>query len=338
MATTTLDASDPRILASHLAAFGLGSIAEQHFGPDRVRVWWTPQMRTRPCIEVSDADEEALAVAVRSHAAAAQQWLDLTFPDHTGKPRALMSPRRGMPEHAEQVRELHHRREEVIDGLAAQARTLDQRLIGGLGMPSTWHFDTQGKPQPDWAASRLDMQPRNQGAELVGSKLKGFASWIAEADTASLAASIAGERMQDSLGKDFTGTGLAPRGPFDTVLAWCALWGLSCVPVGHRATWHGWRSRSATTGFLEGARVDACAVIMPGRPMRMPAIRALQRSARTTQALGSDAQARAAGAWLAEMGVPMVARFSVTNRGSGNASQRIADLGSFHPTATDETV
>ena len=56
-----------------------------------------------------------------------------------------------------------------------QGRWLDLRFLAALGEPCYWVRDRQDRIQQDYAASRLEMQPRNIGSEFVGNRLRKLA-------------------------------------------------------------------------------------------------------------------------------------------------------------------
>lgn len=82
------------------------------------------------------------------------------------------------------------------------------------------------------------MQPRNQGSEFVGTRLRKLAATVAQRDTAKILAGLTGQSVDDELGENSPGsrtaTGLASPGPADNALAWCALWGISQFPFAMR--------------------------------------------------------------------------------------------------------
>src|SRR5690242_8281514 len=95
-----------------------------------------------------------------------------------------------------------------------------------------------GKIQQDSAASRLKMQPRNIGSEFFGNRLCKLADAIAARTAAQIISGLLGDSVRDEAGSDaadsHTATGLAGPEPADNALAWCALWGISQLPLAMR--------------------------------------------------------------------------------------------------------
>ncbi len=128
---------------------------------------------------------------------------------------------------------------EVLDELTtAGHHWLDLRFLAALGEPCYWSFNRKGDALQDDGASRLEMQPRNQGSEFVGTRLRKLAATVAQRDAAKILAGLTGQSVDDELGDNTPGsrtaTGLASPGPTDNALAWCALWGISQFPLAMR--------------------------------------------------------------------------------------------------------
>ncbi|MET9260533.1 hypothetical protein [Amycolatopsis sp. NPDC004079] len=126
-------------------------------------------------------------------------------------------------------------RENVLDELTAQRDNHSLRMISGLGEPASWLVNDAGYALADRGATPLDMQPRNAGAELLGSRLQPLADAVAQRSPAEVADGLTGKRCDDPAppGRPSrTATGLAPLGaPTDSAIAWCALWGLAEIPL-----------------------------------------------------------------------------------------------------------
>lgn len=334
MSELVLASSDPRILASHMGMIGLASIAQAAFPEDGLTVRWSAGMAPRPLLSVTRSPEE-IAEAIRSHAMAATtpgSWVSADHPDSNGNPRALMSPRRSRAADDDARRALAARRREVIDNLLEKAACLDLRMLGGLGEPSHWHRNTKDEHQPDHGASRFDMQARNQGAELVSTKLRPLARHLAARTTQQILDGLTGAATRDDLNgqatEGLTATGMAPSGPFDSALAWCALWGISGLPVAPRVNQRSATSAAAGTGASERFHMP-----LIDAPISVARLRSLLGDGRLLLALSEDpADRRYARGWLAGRNVRAVVAFTVTVGGSANAPTRAANLGVIHPT------
>jgi CRISPR-associated protein Csb3 len=178
------------------------------------------------------------------------------------------------------------------------------------------------------------MQPRNQGSEFVGTRLRKLAETVAARDTETIAAGLRGDSIEDELGGNSSGsrtaTGLASPGPVDNALAWCALWGISQFPLAMRVN-----HTPNTSGHLSQHRREWFYVpvwFRQRRPARLRSVLA-NRDLRTVSAarLGlpgyTDAQISAAQANLAAWGIAGVIRFDIHRFGSDNAPERRAMRG-----------
>jgi CRISPR-associated protein Csb3 len=290
---------------------------------------------------------EQAAESVRRHssqAAASRSWLHRSI-TLNGKPRALMSPRLTAFSDETTWQQAQHDRHLVLDELTDQRRNLDLRFLAALGEPCYWLRDRKGAILQDSAASRLEMQPRNQGSEFVGTRLRKIAGAVSARSGEQILAGLTGQSVRDEAGKDaldsLTATGLAAPGPTDNALAWCALWGISQLPLAMRV-----RGTAVTTGHLGQGRNEffyAPVWNEPWRPARLRAILAsahvrvaassgLDRTGRPaadppTQkgtlaqaAMYSSGEIAAAGRWLQERGVTGVVRFPVHRFGSDKYS------------------
>ena len=172
MTDLILRACEPHTLLSHLTAYGLAAILEQQ-GAAGVGVGWTAGSNPRPF--VAGPDEHKAAELIARHARAADTEGSWTNRDIVlkGSPRGLhVSPRLTPFGDSETWTQVQQLRQEVLDALTASGAWLDLRLIAALGEPCYWRYNTQGAPLQDDAASRLEMQPRNQGSEFVGNRLR----------------------------------------------------------------------------------------------------------------------------------------------------------------------
>lgn len=325
---------DPRAALSHLALYGLGAILEDA-GHD-VRLSWTPEIRTRPLIAGPDLDPDKVGAAVREHAARltdGKSWISQNV-NLDASARGLMSPR--ISTLNDQTWPLVQReRRQVLDELTDSHSWLDLRLIGALGEPCYWSWNRQGVLLQDDGASRWEMQPRNQGSEIVGTRLRKLAAAVAARDNHAVLAGLAGLQVRDEVGRDAadssTATGLAAVGPVDNAGAWCALWGISQLPIAPRIN-----RKASTTGHIGRSRHEwfyGPVWHEPWRPARlrsMLASRALQLAAwagLTEPNSPSPLQIEAAQAWLAARRVAGLMRFPIARTGSDKAPIRRAHLG-----------
>jgi CRISPR-associated protein Csb3 len=327
-------------MLSHMAFYGLAAIVEEG-GLDDVRLSWTGGMSPRPVLSASQATPETIGEIVRRHAArhdAPESWPSRQVSE--GERRALMSPRISVITTGEGWRSLQDRRHDVLDRLTDARALLDLRLIAGLGEPSYWSKNRKGDRLQDDGASRLEMQPRNQGSEFVGNRLRPLAAAVAARTAGEVSDGLLGRIIRDEIGKDQptsrTPTGFAAPGPTDNALAWCALWGISQFPIAQRTN-----GFALTSGHIgRGTAGYFCVPVWDGRwrTARRRTILvsgALSRFATTglpPKDLGRDAdddapRREAARRWLADRGVTAVVRFPVHRFGSDSAPERRAMLG-----------
>jgi CRISPR-associated protein Csb3 len=333
-----LASAESETMLSHMALYGLAAIVEDH-GLEGVRLSWTGGMEPRPVLSAPQATPEAIGEIVRRHAArhdTLESWPRRQISD--GDQRALMSPRITVISTSEGWRSLQDRRHEVLDQLTDARALLDLRLIAALGEPSYWRKNRKGDRLQDDGASRLEMQPRQQGSEFVGNRLRPLAAAVAARTAAAVADGLLGRSVRDEIdkGKHRTPTGFAAPRPTDNALAWCALWGISQFPIaqhtngfatatGHigRGTagyffvpvWAGrWRTARHRTILASGALSRFAATGLPPD--------SIGRASDDDASLGEAARQ-----WLASRGVTAVVRFPVHRFGSDSAPERRAMLG-----------
>ncbi|WP_213455089.1 hypothetical protein [Rhizomonospora bruguierae] len=339
MTDFVLSTAEPTTMLSHMALYGLAAIVEDG-GLAGVRLSWTAGMAPRPVLSAPRATPEVIGEIVRRHAArhdTPESWPSREVA--TGERRALMSPRISVISSREDWRSLQGRRHQVLQRLTEERALLDLRLIAALGEPSYWRFNRQGQRLQDDGASRLEMQPRNQGSEFVGNRIRPLAAAVAARTATAVSDGLLGRGVRDEVGKDApasrTPTGFASPGPTDNALAWCALWGISQFPLALRTTgfaattghigrgtagryyvpvWHGqWRTARLRTIVASGQlRRFAEAGLSPDEAGRTP---------------DDGANGDAAAQWLASRGVTAVVRFPVRRFGSDSAPERRAMLG-----------
>ncbi|MGH3825566.1 MAG: hypothetical protein ACRDQX_00095 [Pseudonocardiaceae bacterium] len=338
MTRFVLAGRDARVLLSHLALFGLGAILEQ--AGANPSLGWTGGMQPRPMVDSATCTPTEVAVAVRAHAAVCAEptsWVNGTLPDNKGKLRGVMSPRLTTLTIPEGWRGLEKCRNDTLDHVTAQQAELDLRMLGALGRPAYWRVYQRQRRQDD-GASRWEMQARNQGSEFVGTKLAPLARAVAARSEHQVHDGLTGITPVDEInhGKadSRTATGLAAPGPTDNALAWCALWGLSQLPLAlrvdkaaitsghvgpptagwfHTLTWNGsWRMARLRTMLASQQARDVVKLNVPDHNDTHPVV----------GALGADA----ARSWLAARGVTAVLYFPVSRHGSDNAPERRAGL------------
>jgi CRISPR-associated protein Csb3 len=339
---------EPQVLLSHLALYGLASILEAG-EVDDVRIGWTDGPDPRPTINAPGLDDTTTGAAVQAHAEGCvrpSSWVQRNAPV-SGTSRGLMSPRLTPYRDDETWRAAQDARHQTLDALTESHAWLDLRFLAALGEPSYWSHNAKGERLPDEGASRLEMQPRNRGSEFVGSRLRKLAAAVAARSVGDVVAGLRGQSVRDEAGSDKpdsrTATGLAPPGPTDNALAWCALWGLGQFPLAMRVT-KGPNSAGVpalTTGHVGRRRREwFYAPMWDGwwRPARLRSMLAGRRL-RTASAAGLDLPGRPVGegetasaeTWLATRGVRGVVRFPVEEFGSSKAPERRAMRGDAIP-------
>jgi len=343
MNTFTLATAEPTTMLSHMALYGLAAIAEDG-GLEGVRLSWSGGMQTRPVLSAPRATPDVIGEVVRSHAhrlAAPDAWPARNLSDDS--PRAVMSPRIGVIAERSGWQALQTRRHEALDRLTAARSLLDLRLIAALGEPCYWRFNRQGQRLQDDGASRLEMQPRNQGSEFVGNRLRPLAVAVAARTPSAVSDGLQGRQVRDEIGKDDpasrTPTGFAVPGPVDNALAWCALWGISQFPIAYR------NQRFANTSGHLGAgtagsfyvpvwqgtwRAARLRSIIAAGPLRRFAETGGKPDGADQAGLSGEAERR----WLADRGITAVVRFPVKRFGSDSAPERRAMRGDILKTAT----
>jgi CRISPR-associated protein Csb3 len=214
--------------------------------------------------------------------------------------------------------------------------------------------DRQDRIQQDNAASRLEMQPRNVGSEFIGNRLRKLAAAVAARDTTQIVSGLLGQSVRDEAGGDAadsrTATGLAAPGPTDNAVAWCALWGISQLPLAMRVQADPRIPTTAvTTGHIGRSRNEWFYTPIwetPWRPARIRTILAaaqtltvasegLDRNARQlpsdgpgkTAPMATGTEITAARRWLADRHITGIIRFPIERFGSDNAPERRAMRG-----------
>ncbi|MBE1590511.1 hypothetical protein ACFPOI_05710 [Nonomuraea angiospora] len=320
---------DPRRLITHLALYGLAAICADA-GHTGLRLSWTPGMSPRPHLDISP---QIVGPIVQAHARN-RGWVKETI-TLSGTARGLMSPRlSGIPDDAG-WQHLQARRHQVLDSLTAAGADLDLRMLGALGEPCYWRFDRKGKRLQDDAASRLELQPRNTGAEFVGTRLNKIAQAVAARTPDQILDGLLGDRIQDEAAGNApdsrSATGLDAPGPADNAVVWCALWGISQISLALQTT----RGAAMTSASTHPDRPEHFAVPIwrtRWHPARLRTILPSRQLTATTAAfvhgrLPEDGVRQ----WLTARGVTAIIIFPVTITGSDKAPERRAGTGQLHP-------
>lgn len=330
-----------RSLLTHLALYGLAGIC-QDAGHDQLRIGWSPGMDPRPVLRSTLSDEE-IAELVLDHAAqrsTAGSWPKQDFIDAKGNARGLMSPRLSVLADDKQWETLQAERHRVLDELTREKSGLDLRMIAALGEPCYWRFHFNGDRAQNDAASRLEMQPRNQGSEFVGSRLRKAADAVAkrtsEAVLDGLRETVANDTARKNTSDSRSAAGLQPPGPVDDALAWCALWGIADAPLAYSTT-----GRAQTSVCLRDRDKNEYFYTPIWRGLWHPAhLRSILASGHFTQAASAliapsaDSASDISGqGWLADRGVTALVMFPVTVHGSASAPERRANQGILRPIA-----
>jgi CRISPR-associated protein Csb3 len=346
MSEFIMERGDPYVAMSHLALYGLAAILTDA-GHD-VRTSWTDRLRTRPRLEGPGLDDRRIGTVVRDHAArrtADDDWIsrDIIL---KGSARGLMSPRLTQFPDTQTWKRVQDARHAVLDELTKQQRLLDLWLLAALGEPAYWSRNNKEQLLPDDGASRWEMQPRNQGSEIVGSRLRKLATVVAGRDPVEVTAGLRGSAVHDEIGNDKpdsrTATGLAAPGPTDNALAWCALWGISQLPIAIRVSTGNSPGGAATTGHIGRSRNEwfyAPVWHQPWHPARLRTV-LVSAQLRAAASAGLPLAARdtptaaaitAAIGWLTARQVAGVVRFPIARFGSDNAPERRAMRGELAP-------
>lgn len=326
-------AGRPQELFGHLLLYGVAALCEDA-GLRGLTVSWTAGQTPRPCVSAPDLDADLLGHIVSDHARArigGDSWLQLGLPHDPA--RALLSARIKPPPDAVQWKALQDARHQALDTLTSKRSLVDLAFLSALGQPAYWRHRADGSITPDDGATRIEMQPRNQGSEFVGTRLRAVATAVAERAPEGVRNGLIGEREVDELagaqGTSRSGVNLRPLGPTDAAQVWAALWGFSWLPLALKA-----HARARTAGHLPRERGGQAPVagtfVTPAwqggwRPARARSVlRSGQLAAIGASAAEQQSAPDQAVAWLWARAVRAVWLFPVETSGSTTAPERRA--------------
>ncbi len=332
-----------RVLLSHTALYGLASILDESGVPD-VQLGWTAGMEPRPWVSGRGLDDEVVDDVVRRHAA--QHAGPDSWVQHQtrikGTPRGTLSPRLAPFTTDDEWTAIQTARHQRLDALTDHGAWADLRFLAALGEPAYWSRNRQNQLLQDDGASRLEMQPRNQGSEFVGNRLRKLATTVTARPPGAIATGLTGATCTDEIGSDKldsrTPTGLSSPGATDNALAWCALWGIGQHPTAPR---RGGAAR--TSGHLGRSHAEWFYTPVWTGPWQPARARTVLASAQLRDAATVDlpriatepSQQLAARSWLTARHVVGIVRFSVERFGSASAPERRAMLGTVLRTGDD---
>lgn len=329
-----------RVLLTHFLLYGAASLCEDA-GLRAIRLGWSGGLAPQPVLGGVEADTLGeIVLAHASRRAEEGSWLLKNLPGN--QKGGLFSPRIAKLPDAGAWRQLQRARSDVVDDLVRGGRELDLRLLAALGEPSYWRFDRATAPLPDDGASRLEMQPRNQGSEFVGTRLRPLGRAVASRTADAVRDGLLGTHVVDEVGQgkadSRTATGLRQPGPTDSAVAWCALWGIAQAPVAllvqgraRTATHVPWRKDDGLP--TEQRAGHFCVPIWRGwwtiaRLRQVLASAALAERGRAAALYASeretDVETQQQSDWLCSRGVGSLVVFPVGTFGSASAPERRA--------------
>jgi CRISPR-associated protein Csb3 len=339
----TLERSDPLELLTHMAAYGFAAIVEATT-PAPPTLSWTLGMEPRLCIEHESLDAQGMAEQICKHAerlSDTNAWPRETWT--TKRPKSdikqgLMSPRISKIEQQEQWKDLQRRRHEVLDALVKADAWLDLRFLWSLGEPCYWR-NAKDSDQ-DTAASQLDLQPRNRGAEIVSTRIAPLAPLVSERRPKEIVNAFRGTYLKDTIGaKDGSDSrsavGFRGRGPVDDAVSWCAIWGISQFALNQA------RGNTTTAScMIHSGQEWVCIPVWDGKwtPARLRTILAssqLRATARAYLSAGDtdrsgDAVGSTGANWLFARGVKALILFQLKADTNSKAGERHAQLGTIY--------
>lgn len=308
---------------AHMSLVGAAAITES-VAKRPVRVSWQESAVSTPLLNL-EGTIETVAGAVLDHATAHAEsgsWVMTDSAPGVWADARLFAARSKAPD-ASAWPQIYDQRAEARPPGRGTWGDLDEAFLAALGEPAWWRQDRFAKP--DDGASRWEMKTRNRGEEFLRHRLGPLAAVVAGRSVEDIAAGLVGERVEDELGKNSTesrtGTGLAPPGPVDSAVAWCALWGLSALPVRRRLA-----AASGSAGMFPISRTSPDFAVLPvfTTPTTVSRYRAVVDSRKFVDCAvmpPGAARPTVEEVWLTEQGVSAIARFPVEHS-SGNAPER----------------
>jgi CRISPR-associated protein Csb3 len=328
-----LSGASPFSLLTHMSFYGVTAIVEgQDLSP---RLGWASGMAPAPYF--TGVDKTALAKAIRDSASrhtTGDTWLTerIGIPDQKNKDRqcGLFSPRLGKIPDWERYATSRHK---ILDQLTSGQDWVTLRFIWSLGEACYWRAE-KGRQRQDDAASRLEMQPRNQGSELIANRLSPLANLVAQRSEQEILDALEGKTVNDRLGKNkpdsLSAVGFRGPGPVDDTVAWCALWGISQFALTQSA--HGVASTAGYFGLPGGGVFYVPVWDGLWAPARLRSILSSRQLRAFVAAVnGAPGQTpEVARKWLASRGVQAVLTFQRKTFGGDSAPQRRAQRGVLH--------
>jgi CRISPR-associated protein Csb3 len=340
----TLERSDPLELLTHMAAYGFAAIVEGTT-PAPPTLSWTSGMEPRLSIEHESLDAQGMAQCVLNHAkqlSGTNAWPHETWttkrPPKSDLHQGLMSPQITKIKPQERWKDLQRRRHEVLDALVQTDAWLDLRFLWSLGEPCYWR-NTKDKDQ-NTAASQLDLQPRNNGAEIVGTRIAPLAPLVSERRPEEIVNAFCGADLKDTIGKDegsnsHSAVGFRGRGSVDDAVSWCAIWGISQFALNQAL-----KVTTTASCMIDEEQEWVCVPVWGGKwtPARLRTILASRQLRATAWAYlsaddtdGSGDVVGSTGAnWLVARGVKALILFQLKADTNSKAGERHAQLGTIY--------
>jgi CRISPR-associated protein Csb3 len=242
---------EPGDAFDQLFVIGLASILDAETGTTSHLLWDNGGVVTLECAAVANFSEAANVVHGHARRQAESAWLKTVTHLSVGD-RSPLSPRIGKLSTPDAFRELEEARRKLIESIPSED-ALTRRFIGALGRPSDWSLSREREVLPDAGASTWEMKTRNRGEEFIQNRLSLLADAVVTRTDQQVQDGLEGVSEIDEVGKaalsSRTPTGLRAPGPADNVRAWCALWGLSALPV-RPVVGNAGESTSVTTGAI----------------------------------------------------------------------------------------
>ncbi len=242
---------EPGDAFDQLFVIGLASILNAETGTTSHLLWDNGGVVALECAAVANFSEAANVVHGHARRQAKSAWLKTVTHLSVGD-RSPLSPRLGKLSTPDAFRELEEARRELIESIPSED-ALTRRFIGALGRPSDWSLSPERETLPDAGASTWEMKTRNRGEEFIQNRLSLLADAVVARTDQQVQDGVEGVSEIDEVGKGAlssrTPTGLRAPGPADNTRAWCALWGLSALPV-RPVVGNAGESTSVTTGAI----------------------------------------------------------------------------------------